>query len=77
MNPRASIPVGPEVTLVVTEGNYLLFGSGPWATIRTLLDECWFLELDEAVRQGRMAATKPRAPDRSHRTSRGFDLYLS
>jgi pantothenate kinase len=52
----ASIPVGPEVTLVVTEGNYLLYDQGPWATIRPLLDECWFLGLDETVRRNRLQA---------------------
>jgi pantothenate kinase len=52
----ASIPVGPEVTLVVTEGNYLLLDSGPWATIRTLLDLTWFLALDEALRHERLQA---------------------
>lgn len=45
-----SVPVPPEVPLVVTEGNYLLYGEGPWAPVRDLLDEAWFLEADDEVR---------------------------
>ncbi len=52
----ASIPVPPEVTLVITEGNYLLFDTMPWATIRAWLDQCWYLELAEDVRHERLQA---------------------
>ena len=46
----------PDTTpLVVTEGNYLLLG-GPWAGVRALLDEVWFVEGDEAIRQERLLA---------------------
>ena len=46
----------PDTTpLVVTEGNYLLLG-GPWAGVRALLDEVWFVEGDEVVRQERLLA---------------------
>jgi pantothenate kinase len=47
-----AIPVPPSVPLVVTEGNYLL----AWQDVRDLLDEVWFLELDEAVRLDRLTA---------------------
>ena len=49
-----SIPVGPAVPLVVTEGNYLLLDDPPWHEVRTLLDETWFVEIDDAVRVGRL-----------------------
>lgn len=49
-----AIAVPPDLPLVVTEGNYLLVDSGAWAGIRGLLDEAWFLELDEAVRLERL-----------------------
>ncbi|TQK51216.1 pantothenate kinase [Streptomyces sp. SLBN-118] len=49
-----SIAVEPEVPLVVTEGNYLLHDEGPWAQVRPLLDEVWYLELDDAVRVSRL-----------------------
>ncbi|NDZ81731.1 nucleoside/nucleotide kinase family protein [Streptomyces sp. SID10853] len=34
-----SVPVAPEVPLVITEGNYLLH----WPLVRALLDEAWFI----------------------------------
>ncbi|MGW0935709.1 nucleoside/nucleotide kinase family protein [Streptomyces sp. NPDC002666] len=49
-----SVPVPPDVPLVVTEGNYLLYGEGDWAAVRGLLDEVWFLELDQDVRIRRL-----------------------
>jgi pantothenate kinase len=49
-----SIPVAPEVPLVVTEGNYLLHDEGPWAQVRRLLDEAWYLDIDDAVRVRRL-----------------------
>ncbi|WNI21702.1 nucleoside/nucleotide kinase family protein [Streptomyces sp. ITFR-16] len=49
-----SVPVSPDVPLVVTEGNYLLHGEGAWAPVRGLLDEVWFLELDPDVRVRRL-----------------------
>ncbi|MFD9219380.1 nucleoside/nucleotide kinase family protein [Streptomyces sp. NPDC060064] len=49
-----SIPVDPGIPLVVTEGNYLLHDEGPWAQVRPLLDEVWYLEIDDAVRVRRL-----------------------
>ncbi|MFH8620009.1 nucleoside/nucleotide kinase family protein [Streptomyces sp. NPDC017979] len=49
-----SIAVPPDVPLVVTEGNYLLHDDGPWARVRPLLDEVWYLELDRDVRVRRL-----------------------
>lgn len=40
-----ALAVGPEVALVVVEGNYLLLG-GPFAPVQALLDESWFVEVD-------------------------------
>ncbi|MDQ3825979.1 MAG: nucleoside/nucleotide kinase family protein, partial [Actinomycetota bacterium] len=37
-----SVAVPPGVSLVVTEGNYLLLDTKPWSAIRRLLDEVWF-----------------------------------
>ncbi|TQN28615.1 pantothenate kinase [Haloactinospora alba] len=51
-----AIPVGPEVPLVVTEGNYLLLDTGPWAEVRSLLDEVWFLAPGEEERRSRLVA---------------------
>ncbi len=48
--------IGPEVDLVVTEGNYLLDDEPPWAEVRATLDEVWFVETDEATRIQRLLA---------------------
>ncbi|MBV7243508.1 nucleoside/nucleotide kinase family protein [Streptomyces sp. MW-W600-10] len=49
-----ALPVPPDVPLVVTEGNYLLLDEGPWAPVRGLLDEVWFLDPDPEVRVRRL-----------------------
>ncbi|MGW2560457.1 nucleoside/nucleotide kinase family protein [Streptomyces sp. NPDC001514] len=49
-----SIPVTPDVPLVITEGNYLLHDEGHWARIRALLDEAWYLDLDDVRRVPRL-----------------------
>ncbi|MGP9017888.1 nucleoside/nucleotide kinase family protein [Streptomyces sp. BR1] len=49
-----SIPVDPEVPLVVTEGNYLLHDQGAWAPVRRLLDEVWYLDIDGEERVRRL-----------------------
>jgi pantothenate kinase len=49
-----SIAVGPEVRLVVTEGNYLLVEDEPWPQVRAALTEVWYAEVDEAVRHARL-----------------------
>jgi pantothenate kinase len=41
-----AIAVSPAVPLVVTEGNYLLL----WDDVRPLLDEAWYVEMDEEQR---------------------------
>jgi pantothenate kinase len=38
-----AVPVPRSVPLVVTEGNYLLLDDGPWARVRGLLDEAWYI----------------------------------
>ncbi len=50
-----ALPVPRDVPLVVTEGNYLL-ADGPFAPVRDLLTECWFLDLDPQVRRRRLVA---------------------
>ncbi len=44
-----AIPVPPEARLIVTEGNYLLL-DGPWAPVRALLDQSWFVATPEPAR---------------------------
>jgi pantothenate kinase len=49
-----AIAVPRGLPLVVTEGNYLLVDEHPWAPVRELLDEVWFVELPEQVRLDRL-----------------------
>jgi len=65
-----SIPVGPEIPLVVTEGNYLLHDEGAWAHVRPLLDEVWFLEIDDAVRVRRLVDRHVRFGKQRHYAER-------
>ena len=51
-----SIHVGPDVELVITEGNYLLDDESPWPDVRATLDEVWFVEADDATRLQRLLA---------------------
>jgi len=51
-----AIPVRRDTPLVITEGNYLLLQDPPWTGISSLLDEVWYLEVDDAVRMDRLVA---------------------
>lgn len=63
-----SVPVAPDVPLVITEGNYLLHDAGEWAQVRPLLDEVWYLAPDDGLRLDRLIARHVRHgkdPDRA------------
>ena len=46
--------ITPEVKLVITEGNYLLHNKDNWGGVKELLDESWFIEVDDQIRIGRL-----------------------
>jgi fructokinase len=52
----SALPIHREVPLVVTEGNYLLSELGGWAGVAPLLDECWYLQVDDSTRLKRLAS---------------------
>jgi pantothenate kinase len=52
----SAVPVFPQTSLVITEGNYLLVPERPWDEVRELLDEVWFLRPDQDERQRRLIA---------------------
>lgn len=52
----SAVAVPRGVPLVLTEGNYLLVDEGPWARVRPLLDEVWYVEADEQTRIERLIA---------------------
>ncbi|MPZ29093.1 MAG: nucleoside/nucleotide kinase family protein [Micromonosporaceae bacterium] len=73
-----AVPVPPELPLVVTEGNYLLVETGPWAAVRGLLDEVWFLVRDETERLDRLTARHAehgRSPVEAAARARGTDQH--
>lgn len=49
-----AIAIHPHTRVVVTEGNYLLLERGHWAQVRALLDEAWFVEVDDVLRRARL-----------------------
>lgn len=71
-----NVEVSAQVQLVITEGNYLLVPEPPWSEVRPLLDEAWFVHLDEAVRHQRLAARHEsfgHDPDSAVAKTRGSD----
>ena len=55
-----AVAVTAEATLVVTEGNYLLLADPPWDQVAGLLDECWYLDVDDDLRRTRLQARHER-----------------
>jgi len=49
-----AIPIFADTRLVITEGNYLLLDSGPWADVAGMLDDVWYVDVDTTLRTGRL-----------------------
>ena len=49
-----AIPIHSRTQLIITEGNYLLLDEGPWAQVKELLDEVWYVDIDDEVRLHRL-----------------------
>ena len=49
-----AIAVLPETRLVITEGNYLLLDRGGWEGVAPLLDDVWYVDIDDALRTDRL-----------------------
>ena len=49
-----ALPVWAATPLVITEGNYLLLTQGAWAQAGALLDEIWYLDVDNGLRLERL-----------------------
>ena len=49
-----AIAVPASAQLVITEGNYLLLEQGHWAKVLPQLDEVWYVDVDPALRLGRL-----------------------
>ncbi|MBM2618276.1 nucleoside/nucleotide kinase family protein [Actinoplanes sp. LDG1-06] len=72
----AAVAVPPRVRVIITEGNYLLLDTAPWTQVRTLLDEAWYVELDDGTRIDRLVERHVRFKDdpvTAERRARGSD----
>lgn len=49
-----AIAVLASTPLIIVEGNYLLGDDAPWVGIKGVLDEVWYLDVDEAIRHDRL-----------------------
>jgi pantothenate kinase len=49
-----AIAVFARTQLVITEGNYLLLEEGPWADVKGLLDEVWYVDIPDPLRVHRL-----------------------
>ena len=58
---NAAVAIGPDVDLIVVEGNYLLVDDEPWRDVADLLDHTLYVDTPEAVCRRRLL-------DRHHQT---------
>lgn len=49
-----AIPVLSDKRLIIIEGNYLLLELGFWKQVTGLLDDTWYVEVDQALRLSRL-----------------------
>ncbi len=68
--------VKPNTHLIITEGNYLLLASDGWEEVRALLDEIWFVDVDDRLRLDRLIARHiryGRSPSAAQAWAQGTD----
>ena len=68
--------VTQETKVVIVEGNYLLHDTGGWEAIADLLDEIWFIDVDDEKRLARLIARHiayGKSPEDAQSWSRGSD----
>lgn len=49
------IEIPPTASLVIIEGNWLLYDEEPWKEISRLVDETWFVDVDRDIARDRVA----------------------
>lgn len=49
-----AIAIEADKRLLITEGNYLLHREGHWANVFALLDEVWYVDVDDGLRCERL-----------------------
>ncbi|MGY2898307.1 pantothenate kinase [Curtobacterium sp. PvP017] len=70
-----SIAVAPTTRLVVSEGNYLLDDTEPWAALGDLFTETWFCVVDDGVRVDRLVGRHMRH-GRDHDAARAWAVEV-
>ena len=70
-----SIAVPQRTRLVVSEGNYLLDDSDPWAVLADLFTETWFCAVDDTVRVDRLVGRHMRH-GRDHEAARTWAVEV-
>jgi pantothenate kinase len=50
----SAVVVPLSTRLIITEGNYLLLRREGWSAVRSMLDACWYLDVDDEVRIERL-----------------------
>ncbi len=70
-----SIAVPQRTRLVVSEGNYLLDDTGPWAALAELFTETWFCSVDDQVRVDRLVGRHMRH-GRDHEAARTWAVEV-
>jgi pantothenate kinase len=63
-----AIAVLPETRLIITEGNYLLVDDDRWRDVAGLLDEVWYVTVNEHQRRDRLVQRHERF-GRSHQSA--------
>lgn len=64
-----AIAVSPDVPLIVTEGNYLLYDRAAWGNVAGWLHECWYVDVDDSLRIERLIARHihfGKSPEEAH-----------
>ena len=68
--------VSKETAIVIVEGNYLLHGQDGWEQVVELLDEIWFIDVDDELRLQRLINRHiafGKSPDLAEKWARGSD----
>ncbi|KAE8354915.1 P-loop containing nucleoside triphosphate hydrolase protein [Aspergillus coremiiformis] len=52
---EGAIAVSPDVSLILLEGNYLVYEMAPWSEIQDYVDDTWFVEVDATLAKQRIA----------------------
>ncbi|HET6627184.1 MAG TPA: nucleoside/nucleotide kinase family protein [Nocardioidaceae bacterium] len=51
-----AIAIVPDTEVVITEGNYLMLDRPEWRTVRSQVDEVWYVVTDDRLRRERLLA---------------------